>query len=496
MEATAHAPCRAATLVALPSYPNSVAWSEENLVAIPTEHLITILNPASLTSARGLITLKQNKPFPVGLIERKDLLSPCLQPTCLSRDARPCARSISWSPLGIAPNSGCLLAVCTTDGYVTLYRAPISEYCSEWIKVVDISDLLCDHLNSIHYGALHEIYPVESRPNGIKWGGCNVALENSVCKRFSSRRKRKIITNSIEDSSIDPVRETSVKTSKTNIVNQQTYCGWNGNNSTLCSTDMDNGFTSDYSYRTNKVLSSDLPHLTAEQYASRSVALSSVVVTWSPLLLSSEICCAILAIGAKSGAISFWRIPEPPCYTIELGNASVKAILLGIVQAHKSWITAICFAISAASFSDDQLVLATGSCDGSVKIWSGNVGRLLQHAEVDNNCFSLIAEVTTSTTSPVSTIALVIQEKTPDNVVLAVGRGSGLLEIWTYVATSKKLESAGYYNAHEQVVTGLAWAVDGCFLYSCSQDNSIRGWILHGNALYEASLPSKFPYVR
>ncbi|KAG0460960.1 hypothetical protein HPP92_021257 [Vanilla planifolia] len=130
-------------------------------------------------------------------------------------------------------------------------------------RVVDISDLLCDHLNSINYGALHEIYPVESRPNGIKWGGCNVALENSVCKKFSSRRKRKKIAN---------------------------------------------------------------------------------------------------------------------------------------------------------SSSDGQLVLATGSCDGSVKIWSGNVGRLLQHAEVDNNCFSLIAE-----------------------------------------------------------------------------DNSIRGWILHGNALYEASLPSKFP---
>lgn len=35
-----------------------------------------------------------------------DLLSDCLLPTCLSRDRRPCVRSISWSPLGMAPNSG------------------------------------------------------------------------------------------------------------------------------------------------------------------------------------------------------------------------------------------------------------------------------------------------------------------------------------------------------------------------------------------------------
>lgn len=122
---------QAATLVALPSYPNSIAWSDDNLVAIPSENLITILNPASLTSARAFITLQQNKPFRIGLVERKDLLTPCLQPISLLRDTRPYARSISWSPSGLAPNSGSFLAVCTTDGHVKIYQAP---YCYGYLS--------------------------------------------------------------------------------------------------------------------------------------------------------------------------------------------------------------------------------------------------------------------------------------------------------------------------------------------------------------------------
>ncbi|XP_024019363.1 uncharacterized protein LOC112091000, partial [Morus notabilis] len=97
---------QAATLVAAPSHPNAVAWSDENLIAVASGHLVTILNPASPLGPRGLITLQTGEPFPIGVVERADLLSASLLPTCLSRDTRPCVRSISWSPLGLAPNSG------------------------------------------------------------------------------------------------------------------------------------------------------------------------------------------------------------------------------------------------------------------------------------------------------------------------------------------------------------------------------------------------------
>jgi hypothetical protein len=34
---------QAASLVASPSYPNAVAWSDENLIAVASGHLVTIL---------------------------------------------------------------------------------------------------------------------------------------------------------------------------------------------------------------------------------------------------------------------------------------------------------------------------------------------------------------------------------------------------------------------------------------------------------------------
>ncbi|KAI3890864.1 hypothetical protein MKX03_025881 [Papaver bracteatum] len=118
---------QSAYLVASPSYPNSVAWSDENLVAIASGHLVTILLRYVCLGLSSLCLCLKILYYP-------DLVSSCLLPTCLSRDARPCVRSLSWSRLGLAPNSGCLLAVCTTEGRVKLYRSPCWEFCVEWIE--------------------------------------------------------------------------------------------------------------------------------------------------------------------------------------------------------------------------------------------------------------------------------------------------------------------------------------------------------------------------
>ncbi|KAE8710736.1 hypothetical protein F3Y22_tig00110319pilonHSYRG00228 [Hibiscus syriacus] len=125
---------QAATLVDSPSYPKSIAWSEENLIAVASGHLVTILNPALPFGPRGLISIPKSEPHPIGVVKREDLASGCLLPTTLSRDPRPSVRSISWSHLGMAPNYGCLLAVCTTEG-----------------RVLDITDRLYDYLASISF---------------------------------------------------------------------------------------------------------------------------------------------------------------------------------------------------------------------------------------------------------------------------------------------------------------------------------------------------------
>ncbi|XP_073108017.1 uncharacterized protein [Elaeis guineensis] len=455
--------CQAAPLVASPSYPNSIAWSKENLVAIASGHLITILNPALLAGPRGLVILPPNKPFPVGLVRREDLLTPCLMPTCLSRDFRPCARSISWSDPGFAPNSGSFLAVCTTEGRVKLYRAPFCEFSAEWVEVVDISDLLFDYLESINFGEANATLPSfslkQANAGYVKERGCDTELKGSRVSENARCRKREALMRRVKhkEYSESPVNELSEKA---------------------------------------------LPLITAEQYASRSVLLSSLVVAWSPTLQSSGISpcfsnkCAILAVGGKSGNISFWKFNEPKCYTVEHGRVSVDAMLIGLLQAHKSWITSISWGICAACSSKSQLVLATGSSDGSVKIWWGDVEGLIQSSDANKSSFSLLNEVTAVTPSPISAISLIVPMHSQDKVVLAIGKGSGSLEAWICHKFSNEIQSAGIYDAHDQVVTGLAWAFDGCCLYSSSQNNSVRSWVMHGNHLHEVPFPSKFPWLR
>ncbi|KAA3470210.1 nuclear distribution pac1 [Gossypium australe] len=59
---------QAVTLVDSPSYPNSIAWSDENLIAVASGHLVTILNPALPFGPRGLISINRSEPYPIGAV--------------------------------------------------------------------------------------------------------------------------------------------------------------------------------------------------------------------------------------------------------------------------------------------------------------------------------------------------------------------------------------------------------------------------------------------
>lgn len=41
---------QAAALVAAPSYPSAIAWSDENLIAVASDHLVTILVNFSISA--------------------------------------------------------------------------------------------------------------------------------------------------------------------------------------------------------------------------------------------------------------------------------------------------------------------------------------------------------------------------------------------------------------------------------------------------------------
>lgn len=114
--------------------------------------------------------------------------------------------------------------------------------------------------------------------------------------------------------------------------------------------------------------------ITAEQYNSRSSMLSSLVVAWSPTLQLTSVVgtspsnllgsISVLAVGAKSGRISFWRIDEPQQHSCMDAGDSLGPQLIGILQAHDFWVTAVNWSLYQSDISNPQLVLATGSSNG------------------------------------------------------------------------------------------------------------------------------------
>lgn len=118
-----------------------------------------------------------------------------------------------------------------------------------------------------------------------------------------------------------------------------------------------------------------LPLITAEEYASRNAMLSSLTVAWSPYLQQtcgggvpstddSTSGCTVLAVGGKSGRLSFWRFCKPQCYSMQSSTESNSASLVGFLQAHDTWVTAITWTSLVSDASNPQVLLCTGSSDG------------------------------------------------------------------------------------------------------------------------------------
>ncbi|KAL9437066.1 hypothetical protein AB3S75_022995 [Citrus x aurantiifolia] len=489
---------QAATLATAPCYPNAIAWSDENLIAVGSGHLVIILNPALPFGPRGLITIPDCEPYPIGVVKREELLSDCLLSTSLNRDRRPSVRSISWSPIGMAPNSGCLLAVCTTEGHVKIYRPPFCDFGAEWIEVVDISDRLYDYLAIINFGEPHissAEFPEEKTPEHEPIDD----LPNSVPRK--ERKRRRVNTSSVINgrSSKDSDVGSCLSIEMARIVDftSNKMKDSNTHPTVAASKSKGNSIT--------KISSNCcLPLITADQYASRSAMLHSLAVAWSPVLrLSSKKYpvpqngssnwFSILAVGGRSGKVSLWRICVPKCYSVEDCKVPTTAVLIGLFQAHNSWITSISLAVLSSDSSNPQVLLVTGSSDGSVRIWDGYIQELLKSAEAHCVPFSLLKEVVTVNTVPISVLSLILPVQSPRLMLLAVGKGSGSFDLWKCDISCNKFDKVGSYNAHDQVVTGLAWAFDGCCLYSCSQDNFVRSWIFHGNSLSEVSIPTNTP---
>ncbi|XP_011649660.1 uncharacterized protein LOC101210970 isoform X2 [Cucumis sativus] len=453
---------QAVSLFAAPNYPNAIAWSDENLIALASGPLVTILNPASPFGARGTITIPAADPLRIGVIERKDLFSDCLLTTCLSRDDQPRAQSVAWSPIGMAPNAGCLLAVCTSEGCVKLYRPPFCDFSAEWIEIVDISNKLYDYLESIKYGELDVLSSKCSDIPVKESGSADDVHEHLTKKKNSKRRKKDELNNesslnqSLEKSKEKPLRRRSED-------------------------------------------SSVPPFISAQQYASRSAMLLSLVIAWSPVIkpshkahLHQNSSASVLAVGTKSGKVSFWKVNVAECYSLTECMVPTRALLVGILQAHNSWINCISWMLFDSDSSSPKVLVATGSADGSVKIWQCYCEELLASSDSNFASFSLLKEVISGEGVP-TVLSLNMPKLSEHKLFLAIGRGSGSLEIRIFNLSSSEFDNILLSDAHCHVVTGVAWAVDGRYLFTCSEDNTLRGWSLDESSLHEVPISSRIP---
>lgn len=140
-----------------------------------------------------------------------------------------------------------------------------------------------------------------------------------------------------------------------------------------------------------------LPLITAKQYACRDAHLSSLIAAWSPLLSSRDETSSslrhwcILAVGSKSGNVSFWKLYKPEYYTIDAGMVTSDPMLIGVLQAHKSWVSAITWEVSPVDSSKSSLLLVTGCSDGRL-VWQMFIivnGYVLSSAVLVIGCYVL-----------------------------------------------------------------------------------------------------------
>ncbi|CAM8999952.1 unnamed protein product [Rhodiola kirilowii] len=345
--------------------PNAIAWSEENLIAVATGHIVTILNPALPCGPRGLIILPAPKPFDqIGVIERKDLSSPGMLPIYLSRYTdRPCVRSISWSPIGMAPNSGgstlvltvmqgrCLLAVCYLEGKVKLYRSPYCEFKAEWVEIIDVAELLFDHLSKIYFEKSIAFYS-EARDEHAAQPSQTHAQDDDAQLNISHKRVKRTLSlfeelkspfkpvgSPFSSQQVNSEGENAGITfhadeSVSNISQREIvpYLEINGNYPTTLKKHEKEKLSCEsrlHSRRQKAQGSAGGPSISAEEYISRNAMMSSLIVAWSPLMSSSSEVdihdrSSWLAVGGKSGKVSFWRFREPCSYSVNNNDCPIS----------------------------------------------------------------------------------------------------------------------------------------------------------------------------
>lgn len=106
-----------------PQHPQSVQWSQDNLLAVAAAHTVVVLHPGDLSGPRGYVAVKglDAGPLQVGCLPEEHQtswhfhLAAFTEDGMDAREAKTHIRSLAWSPIGCGPQGGCLLTTVTSD---------------------------------------------------------------------------------------------------------------------------------------------------------------------------------------------------------------------------------------------------------------------------------------------------------------------------------------------------------------------------------------------
>jgi WD40 repeat protein len=183
--------------------------------------------------------------------------------------------------------------------------------------------------------------------------------------------------------------------------------------------------------------------------------------SWDVLSVSFSPDGSVLASGSEDGTVKLWSVSERKEIATFKGKGrpekpeervasipDMEAALRALLSGHSEHTGRVCL----VSFSPYGSMLASGSWDGTVKLWSVSERK----------------EIATFNTGIVLSVSF-----SPDGRVFASGRSyGGIVKLWS-VSERKEIAT---FKGHTSEVTSVSLSPDGSVLASGSMDGTVKLW--------------------